>query len=172
MFDLIESLKIFYQGQRVYVSGDLLIFYRPGNKRKRVAPDVFVVKGIDPRPRDKYILREEGKAPDVVIGVTSESTRKQDLKVKFALYRDVLRVHEYFLFDPRSEYLKPPLQGFRFVDSQFVRIEPVNGRLPSVKLGLHLETDGSALRLFDPQSASWIPTPAGAESESPPPGTS
>ena len=158
MFDLIESLKLFYAGQRVYVSGNLLICYKPASKRKHVAPDVFVVKGIDTHPRDNYILWEEDKGPDVVIEVSSESTREEDLDDKYELYRDVLKVPEYFLFDPRSEFLKPPLQGYRLIDGRYVRIEPVNGRLPSEELGLHLEQDGGELRLWNPQTGKWIPT--------------
>lgn len=159
MFDLIESLKLFYAGQRVYVSGNLLICYKPTNKRKHVAPDVFVVKGIEPHPRQNYLLWEEGKGPDVAIEVTSESTKEEDLDDKYELYRDVLKVHEYFLFDPRGEFLKPPLQGYRLVDGRYVRIEPVNGRLPSEELGLHLEQDADELRLWNPKTRKWIPTP-------------
>ncbi len=158
MFDLIESLKLFYVGQRVYVSGNLLVCYKPTNKRKHVAPDVFVVKDIDPHPRDNYLLWEEGKGPDIVFEVTSESTKEEDLDEKYELYRDVLKVREYFLFDPRSEFLKPPLQGYRLVDGRYVRIEPVNGRLPSDVLGLHLEQDGGELRLWNPEIGKWIPT--------------
>jgi Uma2 family endonuclease len=158
MFDLIESLKLFYRGQRVYVSGNLLICYRPRNKRKHVAPDVFVVKGIDPHPRENYLLWEEGKGPDVVIEVTSESTKDEDLDEKYELYRDVLKVREYFLFDPRGEFLNPPLQGYRLVNGEYIPIKPVNGRLPSKELGLHLEPDGDELRLWDPKAGKWIPT--------------
>jgi Uma2 family endonuclease len=165
MFDLIESLKLFYAGQRVYVSGNLLICYKPGNKRKHVAPDVFVVKGIDPHPRENYILWEEGKGPDVAIEVTSESTKEEDLDDKYELYRDVLKVHEYFLFDPRAEFLKPPLQGYRLVGGDYVRIEPVNGRLPSQELGLHLEQHGEELRLWSPRTGKWIPTPTEAREQ-------
>src|ERR1700676_31204 len=38
---LIEMLRAFYQGQRVYVSGNLLVFYERGNRRRHVSPDVF-----------------------------------------------------------------------------------------------------------------------------------
>jgi Uma2 family endonuclease len=158
MFDLIESLKLFYAGQQVYVSGNLLICYRPGSKRKHVAPDVFVVKGIDPHPRDNFILWEEAKGPNIVIEVTSESTKEEDLDDKYVLYRDVIKVPEYFLFDPRGEFLNPPLQGYRLVDGKYVRIEPIDGRLPSVELRLHLEPDGSELRLWNSQTGKWIPT--------------
>jgi Uma2 family endonuclease len=159
MFDLIESLKIYFRGQRVYVSGNLLLFYERGNKRKHVSPDVFVVKEADPHPRDNYLLWEEGKGPDVVIEVTSPTTRKEDLNEKFELYRDVLTVPEYFLFDPRAEYLKPSLRGFQLQGTNYVQIEPMRDRLPSSELGLHLENNGNELRLFDAESGRWIPTP-------------
>jgi len=158
MFDLIESLKLFFRGQRVYVSGNLLICYRPGNKRKHVSPDVFVVKDVDPHPRDNYILWEEGVGPDFVIEVTSESTREEDVDDKYELYRDVLKIREYFLFDPRSEFLKPPLQGFRLSGNEYVRIDTLNGRLPSESIGLHLEQNGQELRLWNPTTGKWIPT--------------
>jgi Uma2 family endonuclease len=159
MLELIESLKLFYESQRVYVSGNLLIYYERGNKRKHVSPDVFVVKGIDPHPRDNYLLWNEGKGPDVVIEVTSASTRKEDVDRKYKLYRDVLEVREYFLFDPRSEFLNPSLQGHRLVDGRYIDMEVVSGRLPSDELGLHLEQHGSELRLWDPNTDRWLPTP-------------
>jgi hypothetical protein len=43
MLDLIKMLQAFFlAAPRVYVSGNLLIFYQKGNKRKHVSPDVFV----------------------------------------------------------------------------------------------------------------------------------
>ena len=54
---LIEILMAFYQANpRVYVSGNLLIFYERGNKRRHISPDVFVVKGIPKGNRLNYIL--------------------------------------------------------------------------------------------------------------------
>jgi hypothetical protein len=39
MLDLIETLKIWYEDQqRVYVSGNLLLFYVRGNKRRHISP--------------------------------------------------------------------------------------------------------------------------------------
>src|SRR5437764_10284646 len=40
---LIEMLEDFFASQRVYVSGNLLLFYEQGNRRRHVSPDVFVV---------------------------------------------------------------------------------------------------------------------------------
>ena len=159
MVDLIQTLKGRYAGQEdVYVSGNLLLYYEERNKRKHVSPDVFVVKGVGNHRREYYLLWEEKKGPDLAIEVTSKSTRAEDLKTKFALYRDALRVGEYFLFDPRSEYLDPPLQGFRLHRGEYVPIRAVGGRLPSKVLGLHLEKVGTELRLYDPVSGHLLPT--------------
>jgi hypothetical protein len=98
----------------------------------------------------------------MVIELTSQSTREEDLDDKFWLYRDVLKVQEYFLFDPHQECLSPQLQGYRLIDGQFVRIEMVDGRLYSEVLGLWLEPHCSELRLYDPVTRKWLPTPAEA----------
>ena len=159
MVAAIETLKMHYTGQLVYVSGNILLYYRPGNKRRHVSPDVMVVRGLEQRDRENYLLWDEGRAPNVVIEVTSESTRDEDLEDKLEIYRDEIEVAEYFLFDPRSEYLNPALQGHRLRRGRYVPIAPVAGRLPSKELGLHLEADGSRLRFYDPANKRWLPTP-------------
>lgn len=160
MMDLIETLKTRYRDQeRVYVSGNLLMFYVEGDKHKHVSPDVFVVLGIPMYQRENYLVWEEGKGPDWAMEVTSKSTKDEDIKTKFALYRDVLRVSEYFMFDPRGDYLNPPLQGYRLLEGEYVPIQPVNGRLPSEVLGLYLEQVGSEVRLYDPATGQYLPTP-------------
>lgn len=166
MFAAIETLKMHYAGQRVYVSGNLLLFYRPGNKRRHVSPDVMVVQGLEQRDRENYLLWQEGRAPNVVIEVTSQSTRDEDLEDKLEVYRDEIGVAEYFLFDPRSEYLNPALQGHRLSRGRYEPIAPVGGRLPSAELGLHLEAEGSRLRFYDPVGQRWLPTPQEARLES------
>jgi Uma2 family endonuclease len=150
----------------VYVSGNLLVFFEPGNKRKHVAPDVFVVRGVPHRIRDNFLIWQEGKGPDAVIELTSKSTRKEDTQKKFQIYQNVLRVREYFLCDPRDEYLKPSLQGFRLESDAYKPIEPVNGRLPSEVLGLHLEKDETRLRFLDPAKSCYLDdVAAGREQE-------
>ena len=86
----------------------------------------------------------------MVIEITSKTTRREDQNKKLTIYRDILKVLEYFQFDPTQDYLRPPLQGFRLEGGEYVRIEPVDDRLPSEVLGLHLERDGRELRLYDP----------------------
>jgi Uma2 family endonuclease len=131
-----------------------------GDRRPHLSPDVFVVKGAPKHKRLYYLMWEEKKGPDVVIELTSKSTRNEDLKKKFGLYQDLLKVSEYFLFDPLGDYLKPALQGHRLQGEKYQPILTVENRLPSQTLGLHLEQDGENLRLYDPKSRRWLPTPA------------
>ena len=160
MVALIDTLRAFYDDEeKVYVSGNLLLFYEENNRRRHVAPDVFVVRGVGNHQRDNYLLWEEKQSPRFVIELTSSSTRKEDTTKKMALYRDVLKVREYFLFDPTSDYLEPPLKGYRRVKGEYRPIDPIEGRLPSETTGLHLERDGRSLRLWNPETKAWLPTP-------------
>ena len=150
----------FSDDPQTYVSGNMFLYYVRGEPAQCVAPDVFVVRGAD-RDKDRRSYRvweEEGRAPDLVIEVTSHSTKREDTKDKFALYRDVLGVREYFLFDPYGEYLKPRLVGYRLSGGKYLPIEPVDGRLPSEAAGVHLESHGRELRFYDPQEKHWLPT--------------
>jgi Uma2 family endonuclease len=160
MFDLIKRLDFRYEEDaNVYVSGTLLLFYEEGNKRKHVSPDAFVVFGVKKQPRLNYLLWEEKVSPQFIAEITSSSTKNEDKKTKFVLYRDIIKVQKYFQFDPFGDYLKPRLQGFRLVDGDYVPIAPVDGRLPSEVLGLHLEARGEMLLLYDPATGKYIPTP-------------
>jgi Uma2 family endonuclease len=146
----------------VYVGANMFVHYVRGNRNRHVSPDVFVVRGV-PKEREpsrrSYLVWVEGKGPDLVIELTSASTRDEDLHVKMVLYRDVLRVKEYFLLDPYREYLDPPLQGYRLGRKHYRPITPVANRLPSQILGLHLEDDGEQLRLYDPARKARLPIP-------------
>ena len=158
-----EALRNRYRDHPdVYVGANMLHYYEEGNPRASVAPDVFVVFGArkdELRPqgwRDVYKLWEEPGAPDFVLEVTSRSTRTEDEERKHALYAS-LGVGEYFLFDPRGEYLKPALKGYRLGGSAYEPI-PVTLRhqapgIRSEALGLQLCVRGRELRLHDPATA-------------------
>ncbi|HEV3004905.1 MAG TPA: Uma2 family endonuclease [Pirellulales bacterium] len=155
----IEILEEWFAAEPfVYPSGNMFLYYEKGNKRKHVSPDVFVVRGVPKdKPRKAYLLWEEGRAPDMVIEITSESTRDDDENKKLKLYRDLLKVTEYFLFDPFREYVGGQFQGFRLREEKYEPIAPLAGRLPSDVLGLHLEADGEDLRLWDPKTRRRLP---------------
>ena len=144
----IELLKYHYRGQKVYVSGDLLVYYEEGNSKKYVVPDAFVVKGIEPGRRRIYRIWIEGKAPDVVIETTSRKTMRKDTVVKPALYAQ-LGIPEYFLFDPEGDYLAPRLQGYRFQGGQYQRIDAdAEGCLSQHALDLRLKLEHDELQFY------------------------
>ncbi len=84
MVDVIETLgHHFANDQYVYISGNLLLYYVEGDPRKHVSPDVLVSFGVPKNPpRDYYLVWKEGKAPDVVIEITSKSIMREDKKEK------------------------------------------------------------------------------------------
>ena len=168
MWDLIQMLIAWFSSDSmVYVWGNMFLYYEEGDASKNVSPDVMVIKGVaKDKFRDTFKVWEEGgKTPNAIIEVTSKGTSENDEVDKFYLYQDVLRVEEYFLFDPRAEYLKPPLKGFRLVKGKYQPIKAVSGRLPSKVLGLHLERNGQELRLYDPRTGVWLPTPEEARTK-------
>ena len=53
MMDLIQTLQDYFAEEpMVCVAGNMLMFYEEGNRRKHIAPDVFVVRGIPKKQRD------------------------------------------------------------------------------------------------------------------------
>ena len=102
----------------VHVGMNSFLYYEQGNPRAVVAPDVYVVVGAPEYHRDTYLLWNEPKGPDFVLEVTSASTRREDEGRKREIYAS-LGVSEYFLHDPRGEYLTPALRGFRLRDGEY-----------------------------------------------------
>src|SRR2546425_372297 len=102
MLNTIASLWHFFRHQRheVYVGGNMFLYYQKGDRKKRRAPDVMVVKGVDGRiKRRSFKIWEEKAVPRTVLEFTSKKTAAEDLVAKKILYQK-LRVLEYFLFDP------------------------------------------------------------------------
>jgi Uma2 family endonuclease len=162
MIRIRDMLKYRYRGQRVYVASNLLVYYEAGNPARYLVPDNFVVLDCDPGRRRTYRIWEEGKAPDVVIEVTSVSTRREDESFKAQIYAR-LGVKEYFLYDPTSEYLDPPLRGFRLEGDEFGRIrENETGVLVCETLGLTFGLEGEDLVLRDCRTGDVLQTEAEA----------
>ena len=76
----------FGDNAQVYVASDMFLYFREGDPRAVVAPDVFVVVGAPKRKRMSHKLWEEPKAPDFVLEVTSRSTRTEDQGRKREVY--------------------------------------------------------------------------------------
>ncbi|MGH9838476.1 MAG: Uma2 family endonuclease, partial [Blastocatellia bacterium] len=158
MAELIAELETHFRDEPdVYVSGNLFIYYIEGKPGKRVAPDVFVVRGVPKHERRVYKLWEEGPVPEVAFEISSRKTWGDDLQRKWLLYAR-LGVKEYFLFDPEYDYLDEALVAYRLEDGQYTRIEVNEGRVHSRTLDLELVDTSKTLRLFNPQTGEFLPT--------------
>jgi Uma2 family endonuclease len=158
----VEALNRHFQNQdNVYVSGNLFIYYEKGIPSSVIAPDVFVVFGVEKKERGSYKVWQEGDVvPSFVLEVTSETTKKNDEEVKPQKYSR-LGVQEYFQYDPTGDYLNPPLKGSTLVMGNYqaltLNLLP-DGVLSihSTVLGLDLRVIGGELRFYDPKTGKTL----------------
>jgi Uma2 family endonuclease len=108
----LEVLKQYLEGQQVTVLANQFLYYAQGYPKLRVAPDVMVIYDVAPGGRDNYKMWEEGQTPSVVFEMTSASTQEQDKVTKKSFYEQ-MGVEEYWLFDPKGEWVTGQLQGYR-----------------------------------------------------------
>jgi Uma2 family endonuclease len=164
----VDALRTHFRARDdVYVAGNMFIYYEEGNPRAAVAPDVFVVVGASKHVRPSYKLWEEPKGPDVVLEITSHSTRSEDQGAKRGIYA-FLGVQEYFQYDPTGDYLLPPLKGFRLLGDNYQPLPATtlpDGTLVlcSDALGLELRLEDGTLRFYDPATAKRLLTHQEAE---------
>ncbi|WP_044034813.1 Uma2 family endonuclease, partial [Microcystis aeruginosa] len=143
-------------------AGNLTIYYSPNQKKSEFfrGPDFFVVLGTNPNPnrRSWVIWREEGKYPNLIVEILSDSTGKVDREEKKQIYQDIFRTPDYFWFDPESL----EFAGFTLISGQYQPIAPNSqGWLWSGQLGLYLGLSANKLRYFTPEG-ELVPTPAEA----------
>jgi Uma2 family endonuclease len=150
MSDIIEGLEWRYADVAdVWVGGNLFLYYEKGNRKKSVAPDVLLVRGVRKWARDCFFLWEE-KTPELIFEITSRSTRNEDEGKNKDTY-ERLGVPELVLFDPYGEYLDPRLQGYRLQRGRYRRI-----RL-NADGSLDLRTAGITVRPEGQGCAWWTP---------------
>ena len=100
---LIETLKPWLaQREDGYIGGNMFLYFSMAQVRNQdfKGPDVFVVLDVPKGERKSWVVWEEGKGPDVVIELLSESTAKTDKTEKKQVYQNQIKVAEYFWFDP------------------------------------------------------------------------
>lgn len=159
MMDFIFMLEGHFRYENdVYVSGNLLLYYVEGDPRKCLSPDVFVTFGVEKKERRTFLTWAEPNTPDFVLEVASPNTISNDLGKKKELYASVLRVKEYFIYDPLGQIV-PSFIGYRLVDGIYREISHLNERIPSETLGLQLGENEGELRLYDPNRLQWLQPP-------------
>jgi Uma2 family endonuclease len=148
---------------RVYVGGNMLMYYNQGFGRDHVSPDVFVTFDVPRGVRIKWeTWNEGGRFADVVFEITSESTYQEDLGKKRRLYAR-LGVQELYLYDPLQQ-VQPFFQGYRLVNGELMALPPpVNNAYYSPLLGTELRVIGQWLRVIDPATGAPLRIPEESE---------
>jgi Uma2 family endonuclease len=136
IFLILEVLKQYLEGRRATVLGDQFLYYEEDQPESRIAPDVMVIFDVEPGGRDSYKIWEEGAVPKVVFEITSPSTKNEDKKRKKNLYEKI-GIEEYWLFDPKGQWIKTQLLGYRLKDGVYEEIK--DSRSEPLKLELKVE---------------------------------
>jgi len=141
----------------VYIGSDLFIFWEKGDPSRLEAPDIFVCPKAERhgRVRKSYRLWRELSGPQFVMEVLSDSTEDLDWGDRYRVYRDELRVPEYFIFDPHHHRR---FWGFRLQGHDYVEIErDARERVWSQQLGLWFGTDDHGLvQLWDAEDRPFM----------------
>ncbi|MBD2194539.1 MULTISPECIES: Uma2 family endonuclease [Calothrix] len=146
---LIQCLELLWRNRNdFYASGNITIYYSPRQRKSEDfrGPDFFVVLGTERKPRKSWVLWEEdGKYPNVIIELLSDSTALTDKGLKKQIYQDTFRTPEYFWFDPQNL----EFAGFVLVGGKYQAIEAnSDGWLWSQQLELYLGIEQEKLRFF------------------------
>ena len=148
------------------VEADRWIVAAPGTYHELARyPDLLVAFGVDPalyRASNGYVISEQGKPPDFVLEVASESTGSTDTGAKRDDYAR-LGIPEYWRFDETGRYHGARLAGDRLVDGVYVPIQidrlsedVLQGYSPALNLLLRWER--GVLGLYDPATEEHIAT--------------
>ncbi|BAC89535.1 Uma2 family endonuclease [Gloeobacter violaceus] len=159
----LEVLRQYLSGQQATVLANQFLYYAQGFPRLRVAPDVMVIFSVAPGGRDNYKIWEEGQVPAAIFEMTSAGTQQNDTVEKKHLY-ERLGVREYWLFDPRGEWVEGRLQGYRLQPVE-VMGEVVEVYLPitdgrSAVLGLRLQVEDRLPAFYREDSGEKLLIPA------------
>jgi Uma2 family endonuclease len=157
---LFQALEDFFRNRpEVYVAMDMNWFWEKGNPRARRAPDVMVIPGVGQRDRNSFRSWNDGGAvPAVCFELAALRTWRANVgAVKDDYERQGVR--EYFIFDPRVQFLDDALTGYRLRGDRYVSLSPDReGGMISRQLNLRLVPEGEMLRLIDLASGEPVLT--------------
>ena len=154
----------------IHIGVDNFIYYRKGDMKKFVAPDIYVVLGANKYPlRRSFYTWAEGVVPTVVFEFLSDATADRDRKEKVELYLREIGVQEYFIHQPELE--KPAeFRGWRRnASGEIVEIVPdAEGGLFSEALNLYFRWEvqlDTHTRLLRPYLPDGTPLTTSREEE-------
>ncbi|NJL11438.1 MAG: Uma2 family endonuclease, partial [Calothrix sp. SM1_7_51] len=157
MNTLIRSLQERLKSRNdFFTGGNMFIYYSSTQARNRdfKGPDFFVVLDIDgTQQRQGWVVWDEnGRYPDVIVELLSESTAEVDKTTKKHLYERVFKTPDYFIYDP---FDANSIQGWHLNASQrYQALAPDNqGWLWCETLQLWL---GTWQGIIDREEAIWL----------------
>lgn len=150
----LEVLRQYLKDRQATVLGNQFLYYAQGFPKLRVAPDVMVIFNVEPGGRDNYKIWSEGQVPVVIFEMTSPGTQEQDTGFKKTLYEQ-LEVQEYWLFDPKGEWIKERLRGYRLRGESY---EPITDNR-SEPLQLRLAVEGELIGFYREDSGEKLLIP-------------
>lgn len=154
--------RLWQDRQDFFAGGNMSIYYstRQVKSEDVRGPDFFVVLNTERKERKSWVVWEEdGKYPNFILEILSDTTAKNDRGLKKQLYQDIFRTPDYFLFDPYTL----EFAGFKLNYRRYEKIVPnEQGWLWSEELQLYLGILGEKLRFFTLEG-ELVPTPEEAE---------
>ena len=156
-------------GRRSFVGADQFLYFVEGDPRQRVAPDVYVMPGVDPGLAPPcWKLWELDAPPSFALEIVSQNHRKDYEKLPPVYGR--IGVRELVIFDPRATarsrvrvrwqvWRRDGAKGWKLA------LRSMADRIESRELGCGLRAvgSGSSLRLrlaVDPAGDVLLPTEA------------
>ncbi len=122
-----------------------------------------MVLNTDRSIRKSWVVWEEdGKYPDFILEILSDSTAKTDRTVKKNIYENIFHTSNYFWFDPYTL----EFQGFHLVDDKYQPLVANDqGHLWSEALGLYLGIHEGTLRFFTAEGELVLTPEAGEKQQ-------
>jgi Uma2 family endonuclease len=145
---------------RGFAGGNMFLYYSLEQIRHRdfMGPDFFVVLDVPLGERKSWVVWEQGRAPDLVVELLSDSTARYDKTGKKALYAQQVHVPEYYWYDP---FNPKDFAGFTLVGAEYQPLSPDSqGRILSPSLQLYLGTWEGVYMGVEATWLRWF-TPAG-----------
>ncbi|MYB66562.1 Uma2 family endonuclease [Candidatus Poribacteria bacterium] len=102
LFD--QLYRLYHSDPYILLGLDNFIYYSEGDRKKCVAPDIFVVLGAKRTPpRRSFYTWAEGATPDTIFEFLSDSTKNDDRDRKVQIYLGEMGAKEYFIHQPDLE---------------------------------------------------------------------
>lgn len=165
-----QLARYFKINPHIHIGVDNFIYYHEGDITKFVAPDIYVVFGVDKYPlRRSFYTWSEGAVPVAVFEFLSDATAHHDKDQKVNIYLKDIGVQEYFIHQPEMDKTSEFYGWQRSPSGDIVELMPdAEGGIFSVALNLWLrweEQPDTGVRLLRPSLPDSTPITTSLEEE-------